>query len=74
MSHDTLAMLLWLMLGLSVAVTIAGVAARTAWALFLGAFMSFMFGVLAIFSIGIFVLALATVQLVLGIGIRRQTA
>lgn len=74
MSHETLAMLLWLMLGLSIALTIAGVAARASWALFLAAFLSFVFGILAIFSIGIFILALALVQLVIGIGMRRQTA
>jgi hypothetical protein len=72
MSHDTLAMLLWLMLGLSVALTIAGVAARASWALFFAAFLSFVFGILAILSIGIFILGLAVVQLVLGIGIRRS--
>jgi hypothetical protein len=74
MSHDTLAMVLWLMLGLSTALTIAGVAARASWVLFVAAFLSFVFGIFAIFSIGIFILALALVQLVIGIGIRRQTA
>jgi hypothetical protein len=74
MSHETLAMLLWLMLGLSIALTIAGVAARASGALFLAAFLSFVFGILAFLSIGMFILALALAQLVIGIGIRRQPA
>ena len=74
MSHESLAMLLWLMLGLSVDLTIAGVAARASWALFLAAALSVVFGILAILSIGVFILALALVQLVIGIAIRRQTA
>jgi hypothetical protein len=74
MSHETLAMLLWLMLGLSIALTIAGVAARASGAVFLAAFLLFVFGILSFLSIGMFILALAMAQLVIGIGIRRQPA
>ena len=74
MSHETLAMLLWLLLGLSIALMFAGIAARAAWALFLAAILSFIFAIAAMFSIGIFILALAIVQLVLGISLRRNDA
>lgn len=74
MSHETLALLLWTMLGLSIALTIAGVGTRVAWPLSLAAMLSLLLGVVAIFSIGILILALAAVQLVLGIGIRRSEA
>ena len=72
MSHETLAMLLWSMLGLSIALMFAGIAARAAWALFLSATLSFVFSIAALFSIGIFILALAIVQLMIGIGLRRS--
>ena len=74
MSHETLVTLLWSMLGLSVAVMAAGIAARASWALFLAAALSFVFSFAAMFSIGMFVLALAVVQLVIGIGLRRSDA
>lgn len=74
MSHETLAMVLWSMLGLSLALTIAGVAARVAWPLFLAAMLSFVFSIAAMFSIGVFTLALAVVQLGLGIAMRRSDA
>ena len=74
MSHDTIAMLAWSILGLSVALMFAGIAARASWALFLAAFLSFVFGIAAIFSIGIFILALAIAQLGIGIGLYRTDA
>ena len=74
MSHETLVILLWSMLGLSVAVMVAGIAARASWALFLAAALSFVFSFAAMFSIGMFALALAVVQLVIGIGLRRSDA
>ena len=74
MSHDTAATLLWLMLGLSIVLTIAGIGTRVAWPLFLAATLSFAFGIVSIFSIGIFILALALVQLALGISLRRNDA
>jgi hypothetical protein len=52
----------------------AGVATRASSAVFLAAFLSFVFGILSFLSIGMFILALALVQLVIGIGIRRQPA
>jgi hypothetical protein len=74
MSHDTLATILWTMLGVSVVLTVFGIVARSAWMLFVAAAISLVFGIAAILSVGIFVLALAVAQLVIGIGIRRQTA
>jgi hypothetical protein len=74
MSHDTLATTLWTMLGISVVLTVFGITARSSWLLFVAAGLSFVFGIAAILSIGIFVLALAVGQLAIGIGTRRQTA
>ena len=72
MSHETLAMLLWLLLGLSVALTIVGTGTRTDWMLFFASAISFVFSILAMFSIGIFILVLAITQLVLAISLRRR--
>lgn len=72
MSHEMLATLLWTMLGISVFLTIVGIAARSSWMLAIAAFLSFVFGIAAIFSIGIFVLALCLVQIAIGFSFRRQ--
>ncbi|HYI16789.1 MAG TPA: hypothetical protein VEX37_15435 [Thermomicrobiales bacterium] len=72
MSHDTIAMLAWSILGLSVALMFAGIAVRVAWPLFLAAVLSLAFSVAAMFSIGIYTLALAIVQLVIGIRLHRS--
>lgn len=71
MSHDQIALILWGMLLLSIVLTVGGLSARMATPLFVAAALSFALGIAAIFSIGIFVLALALVQLGLGFGIRR---
>jgi hypothetical protein len=62
MSHETIALLLWLMLGLDLLLTIYGFATRSWRVLAIAAAMSLVFGLLAIFSIGIGILALAIVQ------------
>jgi|GEM_PF-4321281 len=62
MSHDTLATLLWTLLGISVVLSVMGIVARSGWMLAVAAAIAFGFGLLAIFSIGIFIIALALAQ------------
>jgi hypothetical protein len=72
MSHETIALLLWSMLAVSVALTIAGIGMHSSRVLFVAAALSFVFGLAAIFSIGIFIIALAVIQLGLGFAFRQQ--
>jgi hypothetical protein len=62
MSHETIALLLWSALGLDLLLTVYGFAARSWRPLASAAAISVVFGVVAIFSIGIVILALAIVQ------------
>ncbi|HEX5166838.1 MAG TPA: hypothetical protein VFV93_15640 [Thermomicrobiales bacterium] len=74
MSHETVALLLWSMLAIAIALTIVGVGIHSSRVLFVAAALSLVFGLAAIFSIGIFILALALIQLSLGIAYRRQSS
>jgi hypothetical protein len=74
MSHEHNAMILWGILMLSILLMIGGISARVATPLFVAAALSFGFGIVAIFSIGIFVLALALIQLAPGFAFRRTDA
>ena len=71
MSHETIALLLWTLLGLSLVLTIVGISVQESRMLFVAAAMSFGFAVAALFSIGIFILIGTIVQLVIGIAMRR---
>jgi hypothetical protein len=61
-SHETIALILWLLLGLDLMLTIVGLGVRSWRLLAVAAAMSVVFGVLAIFSIGFVILTLAVVQ------------
>lgn len=73
LSHDTVASILWSILGISILLAVYGFAARSSTALFVAAVMAFGFGILSIFSVGIFVLAIAMAQLIVGLHFRRTT-
>ena len=70
MSRELLEIRLWGMLLLSIALTVGGLSARMSRPLFDASELSFAFGIVSIFSIGIFVLALALIQFVLAIAVR----
>jgi hypothetical protein len=74
MSHEAVALLFWSMLAVSIALTIAGVGTHTSGVLFVAAAFSLVCGLAAIFSIGIFILALALIQISLGLAFRRQSS
>jgi hypothetical protein len=64
MSHEMLATILWTMLGVSIVLTILGLGLRSWPLLAIAAVLSVVFGVLAIFSIGVFVFVLTALQVV----------
>jgi hypothetical protein len=74
MSHETVALLLWMMLAASIALTIVGAGMRSSRVLFVAAALSFVFGLAAIFSMGIFILALALIQLSLSLAYRSTSS
>jgi hypothetical protein len=71
MSHETIALLLWSLLGLSIVLTIVGIGVQEPWILFVAAAISFGFAIVAMFSIGIFVLVGTIIQVVVGVAMRR---
>jgi hypothetical protein len=73
MSHALLATLLWSALGASVVLTIAGVGTQRSWPVFVAAGLSLGFAVMAMFSIGIFILPLTIVQATLGFRLCRSS-
>lgn len=70
MPLDTLALILWSLLAASLILSLWGMFARSSTALFVAAGLAIVFGIAAIFSIGILVLALAAVQLTGAIALR----
>lgn len=72
MTHTTLAAILWGALALSLGLTAYGVGCRSSTALYVAALLSFLFGIAAIFSIGMFIVLLAAAQLGLAIAYRRR--
>lgn len=74
MTHNLIALILWGMLLLSMLLTVGGLSARMAGPLLVAAALSFTFGIVAIFSIGIYVLALALIQFALAATFWRQAA
>jgi hypothetical protein len=73
-SHELIALLLWGVLFLSPVLMVGGLSTERASLLFASAALSFVFGIVSIFSTGIFILALTLVQLVFAIVLRRNTA
>jgi hypothetical protein len=62
MSHETIATLLWSMLALDALVTLAGVALRSSRVMLAAACLSFLFGIAAIFSIGVGIIVIGICQ------------
>jgi hypothetical protein len=73
MTHEMLATVLWTMLGVSIVLAILGVALRSTWLLAIAAMLTLSFGILAIFSIGIFIIALALIEAGLAWNVFRST-
>jgi hypothetical protein len=74
MPHDTLATILWTMLGIMVLLTIVGITVRSAWLQFVAAALSLVFGIASIFSICIVVLALCLTQDVFAVALRQMSS
>jgi hypothetical protein len=72
MSHDTLATLLWSLLALSALFTIVGMALRSARVMLVAACLSFVFGIAAIFSIGVGIIVIGIYQVSGAILFRRD--
>ena len=72
MSHQTVATLLWSTLALSALLTVVGVAMRSARVMVVAACLSFVFGIAAIFSIGVGVIVIGICQVSGAILLRRD--
>ena len=64
MTHDVIAAVLWSALGVSAVCTLAGLLTRRWWLMAAAATISLLFGLAAILSIGIIVIAIALLQAV----------
>lgn len=74
MSYDTTASVLWGMLFLSLVLTPVGLVTRQWWVMSIAAFLSLVFGLAAILSVGIFVIAfVASLQTVAAVALFRDT-
>ena len=74
MTFDAIAALLWSMLGASLILSLWGCLTRSARLMWIAGALSVVFGVAAIFSIGIFVLMVAATQAAVAVVLQRAGA
>jgi hypothetical protein len=63
-THDVVATLLWTMLAVALLLTGIAFARRSFWLMLVAAHLTLLFGLAAIFSVGIFVILIAVLQFI----------
>jgi amino acid transporter len=72
MDHNTVATLLWLSLGMAFVLALVGIGLRSPRLLVVSGVIELVFGILAIFSIGIFIITIALIQFAIAFWMTRQ--
>jgi hypothetical protein len=73
MSHETIATILWTMLAIALVLTGIGFARRSFWIMLIAAHITFLFGVAAILSIGIFIIPISVLQFIAAFAFFRRS-